>query len=194
MMVQRFNSSILLRSSHALLRMTRRKATSPPVRNMMFSEISKKDLDTFREVLGAGRVMVRGEGNEETDLRINNHNRDWMGRWEGNSSVVLFPETTEEVSDVLRYCNERRIGVTPQGGNTGLVGGSIPVHDEVILSLSKMNNIIEFDDETGCVIAEAGCILEILDDYVGRKGYLMVRSLSISHIYTHTHTHIHTAS
>ncbi len=51
-----------------------------------------------------------------------------------------------QVSEVLRYCSSRRLAVVPQGGNTGLVGGSVPVFDEVVLSTSGMNKVLEFDE------------------------------------------------
>lgn len=62
---------------------------------------------------------------------------------------MLQPKSTEEVSALLKYCNDRNIAVCPQGGNTGLVGGSVPVFDEVVLSLGQMNNILSIDELTG---------------------------------------------
>jgi D-2-hydroxyglutarate dehydrogenase len=62
---------------------------------------------------------------------------------------VLKPKTTEEVSAILKYCNAENLAVCPQGGNTGLVGGSVPVFDEVIISTSHMNNIISLDEISG---------------------------------------------
>ncbi len=62
---------------------------------------------------------------------------------------MLRPKSTEEVSVLLKYCNDSNIAVCPQGGNTGLVGGSVPVFDEVILSLGQMNNILSIDELTG---------------------------------------------
>lgn len=57
--------------------------------------------------------------------------RDWMHKYTGRSGLALRPRTTEQVSALLAHCSARRLAVVPQGGNTGLVGGSIPVHDEV---------------------------------------------------------------
>eukprot|EP00359_Climacostomum_virens_P002183 CAMPEP_0204901278 /NCGR_PEP_ID=MMETSP1397-20131031/2988_1 /ASSEMBLY_ACC=CAM_ASM_000891 /TAXON_ID=49980 /ORGANISM="Climacostomum Climacostomum virens, Strain Stock W-24" /LENGTH=406 /DNA_ID=CAMNT_0052069613 /DNA_START=245 /DNA_END=1465 /DNA_ORIENTATION=+ len=71
------------------------------------------------------------------------------------------------------YCNENSIAVVPQGGNTGLVGGSVPVHDEVILSLSKMNHILDLDERTGILRTEAGVILQTLNEYANSKGYIV---------------------
>jgi len=72
-----------------------------------------------------------------------------MGRFKGRSTTVLKPKTTQEVSEILKWCHEKRIGVVPQGGNTGLVGGSVPVNDEVILSLSNLNKVRSFDPVSG---------------------------------------------
>ena len=64
-----------------------------------------------------------------------------MGKFRGQSSVVLRPKTTEEVAAVAKHCHHRQLALCPQGGNTGLVGGSVPLFDEVILSTSLMNTI-----------------------------------------------------
>ena len=53
------------------------------------------------------------------------------------------------MSSILQYCNERRLAVVPQGGNTGLVGGSVPVFDEIVLSTQLMDNIISIDEISG---------------------------------------------
>lgn len=58
-------------------------------------------------------------------------------KYKGESKVVLKPKSTEEVSKIVAYCVKEGIAITPQGGNTGLVGGSVPVYDEVILSLVR---------------------------------------------------------
>lgn len=58
----------------------------------------------------------------------------------------------------------------PQGGNTGLVGGSIPVFDEIVVSMANMNQILGFDQVSGIVTCEAGCILENVDKYLAERG------------------------
>ena len=69
--------------------------------------------------------------------------KDWMRKFRGSSRLVLRPKTTDEVAQILKYCHQRKLAIVPQGGNTGLVGGSVPVFDEIVLSLSLMNKIIE---------------------------------------------------
>lgn len=72
-----------------------------------------------------------------------------MNKYHGQSTTVLRPKTTQEVSEIVKWCNERRIGIVPQGGNTGLVGGGVPVKDEVILNLGNMNKVRSFDPVSG---------------------------------------------
>lgn len=67
----------------------------------------------------------------------------------GYSSCILKPKTTEQVSKILEFCNNNRLAVCPQGGNTGLVGGSVPVFDEIVLSTALMTDIISIDDISG---------------------------------------------
>lgn len=67
----------------------------------------------------------------------------------GQSKVVLKPRSTAEVSKIVKYCNDKHLAVCPQGGNTGLVGGSVPVFDEVVLCLGLLNKIISLDEISG---------------------------------------------
>ena len=80
---------------------------------------------------------------------LESYNSDWMGKYKGRSTTVLKPKTTEEVSNILKHCWERRIAVVPQGGNTGLVGGSVPLNDEVVISMSNMSQVRSFDPVSG---------------------------------------------
>lgn len=63
--------------------------------------------------------------------------------------MVLKPKTTQEVSKIMSYCNQRKLAICPQGGNTGLVGGSVPVFDEIVVNLMLMNQVISLDDISG---------------------------------------------
>ena len=68
----------------------------------------------------------------------------------------------------MHLFNQEGIKVVPQGGNTGLVGGGVPIHDEVVISLKKMNKIKEYDVNTRVITAESGCILTELNSYLAR--------------------------
>lgn len=70
----------------------------------------------------------------------------------GASRLILKPKSTEHVSAILRYCNEKQLAVCPQSGNTGLVGGSTPVFDEIVISMKLMNKILETNHLAGTTI------------------------------------------
>ncbi|KAM8953170.1 D-2-hydroxyglutarate dehydrogenase, mitochondrial [Pelodytes ibericus] len=135
------------------------------VSRLPFSQVTAQDLNYFQQLV-PGRVVT-----DEEDLK--GHNIDWLRTVRGNSTVLLRPQNTKEVSEILRYCNERNLAVTPQGGNTGLVGGSVPVFDEILISTALMDKVISFDDISGSLVCQAGCILEVLNQYLGRRGYTM---------------------
>lgn len=134
-----------------------------------FSKISDDDLKFFNSVLNKNQILSKYE-NENEDL--SGFNQDWMKKYIGQSKLVLKPKTTDQVSKILKYCNEKKLAVVPQGGNTGLVGGSVPVFDEIILSLSNLNKIRSFDETSGILKVDAGVILENADDYLKEKGYI----------------------
>ena len=110
------------------------------------------------------------DNKSEDEVLLIELNTDWQKKYFGKSKCALFPRTSEEVSEILRYCHENHIAVCPQGGNTGLVGGAVPVFDEVILSLKRMNSVLSIDDITGVCVCEAGVVLEELDDALMRRG------------------------
>ncbi|XP_053990173.1 D-2-hydroxyglutarate dehydrogenase, mitochondrial isoform X2 [Hylaeus volcanicus] len=131
-----------------------------------YARISDEHATFFDGLLGRNRVLSNAEECED-------YNIDYARIVRGKSSLVLKPKTTEEVSAILRYCNEKRLAVCPQSGNTGLVGGSVPVFDEIVLSMKLMNRIIETDELAGVLTCEAGCVLEDLDNHLSTAGLMM---------------------
>lgn len=97
-----------------------------------------------------------------------------MGKYTGSSKCLLQPKSTDQVSRILKYCNDECIAVVPQGGNTGLVGGGVPVFDEVILQLGRMEAIRDFDEASGVVSCESGLVLEKLDNWLAEKGFACI--------------------
>ncbi|KAF9943975.1 D-lactate ferricytochrome c oxidoreductase, partial [Mortierella alpina] len=135
-------------------------------RSEAFKMLSDKDLDFFKSILAPSAISQ-----DEGDLEA--FNNDWMQKYRGQSKLMLKPSTTEQVSQILKYCNDNMLAVVPQGGNTGLVGGGVPVFDEIILSTANMNQIRSFDALSGALVCDAGCILEVLDNYLAEQGYIM---------------------
>ncbi|KAM5271025.1 D-2-hydroxyglutarate dehydrogenase, mitochondrial isoform 1-T4 [Hipposideros larvatus] len=136
-----------------------------PVRRLPFSVVSEQDLAAFERIV-PGRVITDPEELEPSNV-------DWLRTLRGCSKVLLRPRTSEEVSHILRYCHERNLAVNPQGGNTGMVGGSVPVFDEIILSTALMNQVISFHEVSGILVCQAGCVLEELSRYVEQRDFIM---------------------
>ena len=140
-------------------RATRRRLSS-------YATLNELDVQHFASIVGASNLITDVE-----ELRP--YNTDWLSQYHGASKLAVRPRTTSEVSAVLSHCNARRLAVVPQGGNTGLVGGSVPVADEVVLSLSRMNSVLSVDEHAGNLVCEAGCVLELLQQRVSEIGYTM---------------------
>ncbi|KAF5277755.1 hypothetical protein FQR65_LT03735 [Abscondita terminalis] len=138
----------------------------PHIKRGNYAVLTQDHIRYFVDLLGQHRVL-----NDPSDCEI--YNIDFIKAVRGYSQCVLKPQTTEEVSKILSFCNEHRLAVCPQGGNTGLVAGSVPVFDEVVLSTALMNNVISIDDISGVLVCEAGCVLEALDDTLAEKGLMM---------------------
>ena len=84
---------------------------------------------------------------------------EFRALWTGHSPVILRPGSTAEVSEILKIANETATAIVPQGGNTGLVGGQVPLHGEVVLSLNRLDRIREVDPTSNTITCEAGVTL-----------------------------------
>jgi D-lactate dehydrogenase (cytochrome) len=85
---------------------------------------------------------------------------EMRGLFHGSSPLVLRPGTVAEVSAILKLANETGTAIVPQGGNTGLVGGQIPHHNEIVLSLNRLDRIREVDPTSYTITCEAGVTLQ----------------------------------
>jgi len=140
-------------------------------RDPKFGRLTEQHVSFFKETLGGGGVIDAVTSDAASD-DIEAFNADWMRKYRGHCKLVLKPASTEEVSKILKYCNDNQLAVVPQGGNTGLVGGSVPVFDEIVINLSRMNQIRSFDEVSGSLVVDAGCILETVDNYLAERGYI----------------------
>lgn len=129
-------------------------------RTKHFTYLDDIHIQTFRNILNKSSSVITDPSDVES------YNMDWLNSYSGQAVLVLKPNTTDQVSKILKYCNENSLAITPQGGNTGLVGGSVPVFDEIIISMSNMNRIIHFDPISSVLTCEAGCILQMLDEWL----------------------------
>jgi len=96
---------------------------------------------------------------------------DWTGRFCGATPAVVRPASTAEVAEVVRLCRERGAALVPQGGNTGLVGGGVPLHGELVLSLQRLGGPPEFDAAAAQVTAWAGTTVAEVQQTAAEAGW-----------------------
>jgi glycolate oxidase len=122
-----------------------------------------EQLETFKTIVGPQYVYVDEEvlGQYASDQTEDLHFLP---------DVVIKPRTAEEISAILKICNQYLIPVTPRGGGTGLSGGALPHMGGVLLSMERMNSILEIDEHNLQVITEPGVITEVLQEAVKEKG------------------------
>ena len=119
-------------------------------------------LDALAAAVGAAHVRT------DPDLRTA-YGTDALKRG-APADVVVLPGTAREVSDVVRACAGRRIPIVPRGAGTGYTGGSVPTHGGVVLSLERMNRILEIDEANLVAVVEPNVVTGDLQDRVERVG------------------------
>lgn len=95
---------------------------------------------------------------------------DSLGRIKGSAAAVVFPESTEEVSALMKYAYNNNIPVTPRGAGTNLVGSTVPHGNGIVLDLSRMNRVLEIDPQTFTATVEPGVVLGDFQRLVESKG------------------------
>ncbi|KAI0824275.1 FAD-binding domain-containing protein [Trametes gibbosa] len=151
----------------------RRWSHNPAAALKNLNSVTEEDLAHFAKILPESSILSTLAPSATPTSELEIYNNDWMNKYHGKSTTVLKPRTTQEVSEIVKWCNQRRIGIVPQGGNTGLVGGGVPVRDELILSLANMHKVRSFDDVSGILVADAGCILQSLSDYLAPHNHIV---------------------
>ena len=116
-------------------------------------------------------INISGEENVFADEEsVNFYGHDETEKLNYPPDVIVKPSSTEEISKILKYCNEHLIPVTPRGAGTGLSGGAIPHNGGVVISTEKLNKILKIDERNLQVITEPGVITEVLQNAVKEKG------------------------
>jgi len=105
------------------------------------------------------KSLLGPKGWSEDPAVLAPHMAEWRGRYHGTAPLMVMPQSTDEVAAVVALCHEAHTPLVPQGGNTGLVGGQIPTHGELLVSLRRLSRIRALDAVNSTVTAEAGCIL-----------------------------------
>ncbi len=113
-------------------------------------------IESKADIVAALRAIVPGEGVivDEDELRV--YESDGLTAYKQLPLIVVLPETTEQVSRILKCCQERAVKVVPRGAGTSLSGGALPLADGIILGLGKFNRVLEIDFENRCAVVQPG--------------------------------------
>ena len=117
------------------------------------------------------RAIVPGEGVISSEAEMTPYESDGLNAYRQLPMVVVLPETTEQVSEILRYCHAHGIKVVPRGSGTSLSGGSLPLADGVLLGLGKFKRIREIDLENRVVVTEPGVTNLAISQAVAHAGF-----------------------
>src|SRR5476649_386342 len=134
-------------------------------------EANAKTLRRRKRIVKALRVIVPGEGVIATEAEMRPYESDGLTAYRQLPLVVVLPETTEQVAQVLRYCHENAINVVPRGAGTSLSGGALPLTDGVLLGMAKFNRIREIDLDNRVVVAEPGVTNLAVSNAVAEAGF-----------------------
>ncbi len=124
------------------------------------------------------KSIVGPKGFSTDPAEIAPHLEEWRSKYTGVSPLLLKPASTQEVSAILALCHQTGTAVVPQGGNTGLVGAQIPFHNEILLSLSRLNQIRAIDAHDASITVEAGVILTAAQKRADDSNLLLAPSLA----------------
>ncbi|RAW00777.1 FAD-binding oxidoreductase [Pseudochryseolinea flava] len=130
---------------------------------MPFAEVSTDIITQFTAIVGNENVIVDAEKRFA-------YSHDETEDYSFLPDVVLKPTTPEEISAIMRLCNQHHIAVTPRGGGTGLSGGALPIEKGVVISMERFNKIISIDELNLQATVEPGVITEVFQNAVKEKG------------------------
>jgi glycolate oxidase len=132
---------------------------------MKFNIITGEILSAIKAIVGADAVITQHEG-------LRKYSHDETEDLSYYPDIVVKPKSVQEVSDLMKLCNQFLIPVTPRGAGTGLSGGALPVKGGVLLAMERFNQVLNIDEENLQATVEPGVITETFMDIVAAKNLL----------------------
>src|ERR1700756_3385469 len=123
------------------------------------------------EIAAALREIVPGEGVIDAPEELRAYESDGLTAYRTPPMVVVLPETTEQVSRILKYCGRAGVKIVPRGAGTSLSGGALPLADGIVLGLGKFNHVIEIDYNNRCAVVQPGVTNLGITQAVQERGF-----------------------
>ncbi len=138
---------------------------------LILPKLDHLTISNREKIIRSLRKIVKSENVLDHNDEIKPYETDALSAYKQKPLVVVLPESTEEVSKILKYCNQEKIKIIPRGAGTGLSGGALPLQDAILLGLGKFNKILEIDFENKCVVAQPGVTNLSITHAVQHKGF-----------------------
>ena len=132
--------------------------------NKLYKRIDNNDIAYLSTIVDAKHFFVNDNIPED-------YSKDELGALVSKPEVLMFVQSAEEISKIMKYANENMIPVVVRGNGTGLVGGCVPLEGGIVICTSKMNKIIELDENNLTLTVEPGVLLFEIYQYVESRGY-----------------------
>jgi glycolate oxidase len=138
---------------------------------MKMPEPDREVIERRAAIATALREIVPGEGEIDDLDERRAYEADGLTAYQTIPMLVVLPETTEQISRILRYCHEEGIKVVPRGAGTSLSGGALPLEDGVLLGLAKLNRVLDIDYDNRCAVVQPGVTNLAVTQAVSGEGF-----------------------
>ena len=130
-------------------------------------------IDAFKSIVGNDHVIDDRE-------KMQPYLTDWRGRFHGSATAIVYPNSTLQIQNIVQICRDKKIAITPQGGNTGLVGAATPSASQksIILNIARMNQLHPVDRNNQSVLVECGAVAKEVFNHADRSNLLFPLNLT----------------
>jgi len=131
-----------------------------------YAPVEQNTIDFLTRLCGRENLLL------PSDKKLTRYRKDQVEDphyWQ-SPEIVVMPENTQQVVEIIRYANRKNIPVTPRGAGSGLSGGAIPIHKGICLSVEKMNRILEIDQDNLVAVIEPGVVTHLFQDTLAKEG------------------------
>ncbi len=132
---------------------------------MKYNPVTEEIINRLTEILGAKNVLT-----DQEKLEAYSHDETPVEQYAHMPEAVVMPSTTEQISAIVKLANKELIPVTPRGAGSGLSGGAIPEHGGIVLSVEKMNKVIEVDYDNMMMVLEPGVVTNSVNEELAENG------------------------
>ena len=133
--------------------------------NKKYNPVTKEVINKLIEVVGEKNVITDSE-----KIEPYSYDETPKDKYAHIPEVVVTPRTAEEIAHIVRLANKKLIPVTPRGAGSGLSGGAIPIYGGIVISVEKMNKILEVDDKNMMIVVEPGVVTNDINEILAEKG------------------------